>query len=200
MESWDQEMRAAVAKLTPAGSLTGATRELQAGLGPQYKLLLPHTYRTMGDQPKATGGIPGKYRNVKLEQAELYDLKNDPEILDINFADIPVMQVNISGDYDLNRLKNFADDAKDRLESLKEIKKVLQTTYEEHEDISRQLTSARQEKETANRRFQSWDSGFLFKKIRSNFWIIKIHWALLEKSWRRVSIGLCPEFVLFVIA
>jgi Protein of unknown function (DUF4236) len=50
-------------------------------------------------------------------------------------------------------------------ESLKEIKKVLQTTYEEHEDISRQLVSARQEKETANRRFQSWESGFLFKKI-----------------------------------
>ena len=33
-------------------------------------------------------------------------------------------------------------------ESLKEIKRVLQTTYEEHEDISRQLTAARQEKET----------------------------------------------------
>ncbi len=52
------------------------------------------------------------------------DLKNDPEIMDINFADIPVMQVNISGDYDLNKLKIYADDAKDRLESLKEIKKV----------------------------------------------------------------------------
>ena len=50
-------------------------------------------------------------------------------------------------------------------ESLKEIKKVLQITYEEHEDISRQLASARQEKETANRRFQSWESGFLLKKI-----------------------------------
>lgn len=46
------------------------------------------------------------------------DLKNDPEIMDINFADLPVMQVNISGDYDLAKLKRFADDAKDRLESL----------------------------------------------------------------------------------
>ena len=52
------------------------------------------------------------------------DLKNDPEIIDINFADLPVMQVNISGDYDLNKLKNYADDAKEHLESLKEIKKV----------------------------------------------------------------------------
>jgi multidrug efflux pump len=52
------------------------------------------------------------------------DLKNDPEIMDINFADLPVMQVNISGDYDLNTLKEYADDAKDRLEAMKEIKKV----------------------------------------------------------------------------
>ncbi len=52
------------------------------------------------------------------------DLKNDPEIIDINFADLPVMQVNISGDYDLNKLKKYADDAKEHLESLKEIKKV----------------------------------------------------------------------------
>ena len=52
------------------------------------------------------------------------DLKNDPEIMDINFADIPVMQVNISGDYDLSKLKIYADEAKDHLEGLKEIKKV----------------------------------------------------------------------------
>lgn len=52
------------------------------------------------------------------------DLKNDPEIIDINFSDLPIMQVNISGDYDLAKLKLYADDAKDRLESMKEVKKV----------------------------------------------------------------------------
>ena len=51
------------------------------------------------------------------------DLKNDPEIMDINFSDLPVMQVNISGNYDLSTLKKYADDAKERLESLREIKK-----------------------------------------------------------------------------
>lgn len=35
------------------------------------------------------------------------DLPKDPEIIDINFSDLPVMQVNISGDYDLNKLKNM---------------------------------------------------------------------------------------------
>ncbi len=52
------------------------------------------------------------------------DLKNEPEIIDVNFADLPIMQVNISGDYDLNKLKQFADEAKDHLESMKEVKKV----------------------------------------------------------------------------
>ncbi len=51
------------------------------------------------------------------------DLKNDPEIMDINFSDLPVMQVNISGNYDLSTLKKYADDAKERLESLREVKK-----------------------------------------------------------------------------
>src|SRR5687767_2151466 len=52
------------------------------------------------------------------------DLREDPEIMDINFADLPVMQVNISGDYDLSKLKQYADDTKEKLESMKEIKKV----------------------------------------------------------------------------
>jgi multidrug efflux pump len=52
------------------------------------------------------------------------DLPNDPQIIDINFADLPVMYVNISGNYDLARLKTFADDAKEKLESMKEIKQV----------------------------------------------------------------------------
>src|SRR4051812_22370704 len=52
------------------------------------------------------------------------DLPNDPQIMDINFADLPVMYVNISGDYDLARLKKFADDAKEKLESMREVKQV----------------------------------------------------------------------------
>lgn len=52
------------------------------------------------------------------------DLPNDPEIIDINFSDLPIMYVNITGNYDLNKLKKYADDAKERLESMKEIKKV----------------------------------------------------------------------------
>ncbi|MEO7318161.1 MAG: sulfatase-like hydrolase/transferase, partial [Chthoniobacteraceae bacterium] len=43
----------------------------------RWKLQLPHTYRTLGDQPPAKGGVPAKYEQRKLEPAELYDLQND---------------------------------------------------------------------------------------------------------------------------
>lgn len=52
------------------------------------------------------------------------DLPSDPSIEEINFSDLPIMYVNISGDYDLARLKKYADEAKDKIESLKEVKKV----------------------------------------------------------------------------
>ena len=43
----------------------------------QWKLVLPHTYRTLGDQPKATGGKPVKYQAAKVKEPELYDLYTD---------------------------------------------------------------------------------------------------------------------------
>lgn len=49
------------------------------------------------------------------------DLPDDPEVLDINFSDLPIMYLNISGDFDLRTLKKYADDLQDRVESLPEI-------------------------------------------------------------------------------
>lgn len=51
--------------------------ELQAVRSGRHKLVLPHTYRTLGDQPPATGGIPVKYSQLKAG-TELYDLEKDP--------------------------------------------------------------------------------------------------------------------------
>jgi arylsulfatase len=54
--------------------------ELQAVLSGdgRWKLVLPHTYRTLSGKPGGTGGIPVKYTSQKITQPELYDLKNDP--------------------------------------------------------------------------------------------------------------------------
>lgn len=52
------------------------------------------------------------------------DLPTEPNIMQVDFSEIPIMYINISGDYDLQRLKKFADDTKDRIEQLKEITRV----------------------------------------------------------------------------
>ncbi len=52
------------------------------------------------------------------------DLTEEPTSLEINFSDFPIMYVNISGDYDLVRLKKYSDDLKDRLEELPQINRV----------------------------------------------------------------------------
>ncbi len=50
-------------------------------------------------------------------------------------------------------------------ESLQELKRLIQTAYEEHEDISRDLAAARQEEGKASVRYLSWEKGFLFKRV-----------------------------------
>ena len=52
------------------------------------------------------------------------DLTEEPSVMDVNLSDLPIMYVNISGDYDPMRLKEFADDMQDRLEELPQINRV----------------------------------------------------------------------------
>jgi len=52
------------------------------------------------------------------------NLPNEPEVKDIDLSEMPILYVNISGNYDLARLKKYADKVKDNIESLKEIKRV----------------------------------------------------------------------------
>ncbi|UGU18068.1 sulfatase [Sinomicrobium kalidii] len=42
-----------------------------------WKLYFPHTYRTMKGQEPGTGGTPGKYRHITLDDIELYNLSTD---------------------------------------------------------------------------------------------------------------------------
>lgn len=52
------------------------------------------------------------------------DLDQDPEVQEIDFSEIPIMYINLSGDFALNRLKNYAEQLQDRIESLPEITRV----------------------------------------------------------------------------
>ena len=60
----------------------------------------------------------------KAKQDLPTDLTQEPTALEVNLSDQPIMYVNISGDYDQQKLKKFADDMKDRLEDLPELNRV----------------------------------------------------------------------------
>lgn len=60
----------------------------------------------------------------KAKQDLPKNLPYQPEVKDIDLSEFPILSVNISGNYDLNRLKKYADKVKDNIESIKEIKRV----------------------------------------------------------------------------
>jgi multidrug efflux pump len=52
------------------------------------------------------------------------DLKEDPQVIDIDLSAQPIMNINLSGDYDLQTLKKYAEQMQDAIESIKQIRKV----------------------------------------------------------------------------
>jgi len=52
------------------------------------------------------------------------NLPKDPDIMEVDLSEIPIMNINLAGDYDLQRLKKYAEDAQDKIETLKEITRV----------------------------------------------------------------------------
>ena len=52
------------------------------------------------------------------------DLPYDPIVEDIDFSEFPVVNVNLSGDYSVVELKEFAEDMKDEFEVIPEVSKV----------------------------------------------------------------------------
>ena len=52
------------------------------------------------------------------------DLPHEPNVIDINLSELPIMFVNISGNFDLNKLKSYADRMQDKIEEMREITRV----------------------------------------------------------------------------
>jgi len=61
------------------------------------------------------------------------DLKQDPEILEINFSEIPIVTVNVSGDYSPDDLRAYAEQLEDRIELIKEVSEVQMRGEQERE-------------------------------------------------------------------
>ncbi len=52
------------------------------------------------------------------------NIPKESDIKEIDISEFPIMNINLSGDYDLTRLKKYAETAQDKIETLKEITRV----------------------------------------------------------------------------
>ncbi len=52
------------------------------------------------------------------------DLQADPNVFEMNFSEFPVMNINLSGEFELEELNNYAEYLEDEIEKLSEISKV----------------------------------------------------------------------------
>ena len=91
----------------PFGVWTGA--ELESVRSGPWKLVLPHTYRTLGGGPGGTGGIPAKYKPRPITEPELYNLETDVREENNVAAQQPEL---------MKRLLNLADQCRDDLGDL----------------------------------------------------------------------------------
>ncbi|MEN7548237.1 efflux RND transporter permease subunit [Rapidithrix thailandica] len=52
------------------------------------------------------------------------DLDEDPQVLEVDLSELPIMMVNLSGDFELDKLKDYAEYLEDEMEALSEVSKV----------------------------------------------------------------------------
>ena len=52
------------------------------------------------------------------------DLDQEPNIFELNFSEFPIMNINLSGDFSMEKLKDYAEMLEDKIEKLPEISKV----------------------------------------------------------------------------
>ncbi len=62
---------------------------------------------------------------VDIAKSELpNDLPADPVVMDVNFSEIPIMTVNVSGDFPMPQLRKYAEYLQDQLEEVNEVNKI----------------------------------------------------------------------------
>ncbi|MFK5857186.1 MAG: efflux RND transporter permease subunit [Bacteroidota bacterium] len=79
-------------------------------------------FRTDVDIKVALQDVKDAVDKAKSELPD--DLPFDPTVEDIDFSEFPVVNVNLSGDYSVVELKEFAEDMKDEFEIISEVSKV----------------------------------------------------------------------------
>jgi multidrug efflux pump subunit AcrB len=79
-------------------------------------------YSSIVAEFEATVDLEGALQRVRekvdLAKAELPAEAEDPSIIEFNFSEMPIMQVNLSGQYGLVRLKELGEEMQDRVEQI----------------------------------------------------------------------------------
>ena len=86
--------------------------------------LITTEFNTDVDISKAKQDVKDAVDKAKQDLPQNDNNLKESTVSDINIADQPILYVNISGNYDLKKLKEYADNLKDDIESLKQISKV----------------------------------------------------------------------------
>ena len=69
---------------------------------------------------QAKWDVKDKVDKAKRELPD--DLMDDPIVDDIDFSEFPVLNINLSGDYSVYKLKKFAEDLQEEFETLREVR------------------------------------------------------------------------------
>ena len=84
---------------------------------------------------KATLEVKDAIDKAKMDLPN--DLPADPSVMEMDFSEFPVMNVNVSGDYSEDKLKEYAEYLQDEMENLSEVSSVdLSGLSEEEVEIS----------------------------------------------------------------
>ncbi|MBN2637857.1 MAG: efflux RND transporter permease subunit [Bacteroidales bacterium] len=79
-------------------------------------------FHTNVDIRKALSDVKDAVDKAKSDLPD--DLPSDPLITDIDVSEFPVINVNLSGNFSLSELKNYANDLKDEFEAISQVSKV----------------------------------------------------------------------------
>ncbi|MEY3835089.1 MAG: hypothetical protein RI989_517, partial [Bacteroidota bacterium] len=79
-------------------------------------------FNTNVDVPVAKQKVKDAVDKAKKDLPQ--DLPADPNVMEVEFSEMPILFVNIAGNYSLDELKKYAEELQDRIEGLKEITRV----------------------------------------------------------------------------
>lgn len=101
-------------------SITGV-KEIKSTSAQGYSNVIVE-FETDVDVPKALQEVKDAVDKAKGDLPQ--DLPRDPNVFDINFSEFPIVAVNLSGDFSVDELRNYAEYLEDEIEALTEVSKV----------------------------------------------------------------------------